>query len=174
MQFSDAVARVEDRRGQVMRAQNALRQASTRLKLLINDPEFPVGSEVMVLASDDAIDAPIQFSLADAFMLALANRPEVYRSLLSIDDTSIRLRLADNARLPLLDLRAETRFSGLGDDTADGYQSLFEENFVSFLIGLNFETPIGNREAEARYQEPPPRADAVGDRLPEHHPEHRA
>jgi outer membrane protein len=153
VQFSDAVARVEDRRGQVMRAQNALRQASTRLKLLINDPEFPVGSEVMVLASDDAIDAPIQFSLADAFMLALANRPEVYRSLLSIDDTSIRLRLADNARLPLLDLRAETRFSGLGDDTADGYQSLFEENFVSFLIGLNFETPIGNREAEARYQE---------------------
>lgn len=153
VQFSDAVARVEDRRGQVMRAQNVLRQASTRLKQLINDPQFPVGSEVMVLASDDAIDAPIQFSLADAFMLALANRPEVYRSLLSIDDTSIRLRLADNARLPLLDLRAETRFSGLGDDTADGYQSLFEDNFVSFLIGLNFEAPVGNREAEARYQE---------------------
>lgn len=153
VQFSDAVARVEDRRGQVMRAQNALRQTSTRVKQLINDPQFPVGSEVMILASDDAIDAPIQFSLADAFMLAMSNRPEVYRSLISIDDTSIRLRLADNARLPLLDLRAETRFSGLGDDTADGYQSLFEENFVSFLIGLNFEAPVGNREAEARFRE---------------------
>lgn len=153
VQLSDAVARVEDRRGAVLRAQNAVRQASTRLKQLINDPELPVGSEVLVLASDSAVDAPVQFSLADAFMLALANRPEVYRSLLSIDDTSIRLQLADNARLPLLDLRAETRFSGLGDDTGEGYESLFDDNFVSFLIGLNFEAPIGNREAEARYRE---------------------
>lgn len=152
-QLSDARASVETRRANVFRAQNALRRASTALKQLINDESLPVGSETLVLATDSAIDAPVQFSLADAFRVAMANRPEVQRALLSIDDTAIRLRLADNQRLPVLNLRAQTRFSGLGEDTGDAYANLFEDGFVDYLISLQFEMPIGNRGQEARYQE---------------------
>jgi outer membrane protein len=152
-QLSDARASVETRRSNVLRAQNAVRRASTTLKQLINDPELPVGSELLVFASDAAIDAPVQFSLADAFALAMANRPEVQRSLLSIDDTATRLRLADNQRLPQLNLRAQTRFSGLASDPGAAYESLFDDNFVDFLISLQFEMPIGNRAAEAQVNE---------------------
>ena len=41
-EYSDAVARVESRKAGVMRAENALRLTSDQLKLLINDPRFPV------------------------------------------------------------------------------------------------------------------------------------
>ncbi len=152
-QLSDARASVETRRANVFRAQNALRRASTALKQLINDDSLPVGSETLLLATDAAIDAPVQFSLADAFRVAMANRPEVQRALLSIDDTAIRLRLADNQRLPVLNLRAQTRFNGLGEDTGDAYANLFEDGLVDYLISLQFEMPIGNRGQEARYQE---------------------
>lgn len=152
-QYSNAVAAVESRRGDVIRLENTVRAASDRLKSLINDPELTVGSEVLVLPIDRAIDAPVRYSLIDSITTALANRPEVQRALLGIDDSSTRQRLADNARLPQLDLRAQVRFQALEDDTARAFSKEAEANLVSYLVGLQFEQPVGNRAAEAGYRQ---------------------
>ncbi|MBX3357969.1 MAG: TolC family protein [Phycisphaeraceae bacterium] len=150
-QYTQALSAVQSRKAQITRAQRSLTEASNRLKQLINDPEWTIGSETLLLPADVPIDAPVQFNLADAAMLALQNRPEIQRAIISIDDTAIRLQVADNARLPLLDLRAQTRFSALGDNLGNSYDNLLEGNFVNFLVSLNFEAPIGNRAAEAEY-----------------------
>ncbi len=150
-QYTQSLSAVQSRYAQIRRGQRALTLASNELKKLINDPELTVGSETLLLPSDVPVDAPVQFNLADAVMLALANRPEIQRAIISIDDTSIRLQVADNARLPLLDLRAQTRFSALGDNTGNAYDNLLDGNFVSYLLSVNFEAPIGNRAAEAEF-----------------------
>src|SRR5690606_7920575 len=80
-------------------------------------------------------------------------RPEMHRALLSIDNTSIRQDVADNRRLPQLDLRAQIRFNALGEDLEAAYESQTEGDFIDYLIGLAFEAPIGNREAEAQYRQ---------------------
>ncbi len=152
-QYSNAVAAVESRRGDVIRAENAVRAASDRLKNLINDPELTVGSEVLVLPVDRAVDAPVRYSLLDSIQAGLANRPEVQRALLGIDDSSIRQRLADNARLPRLDLRAQVRFSALQDSTDRAVSKELEAELVSYLVGVQFEQPVGNRAAEAGYRQ---------------------
>ncbi|HYE02660.1 MAG TPA: TolC family protein [Phycisphaerales bacterium] len=149
---SDAAANVQTRQANVIRAQRTLRQASNRLKQLMNDPQLTVGSEVLVLPADVAIDAPIRFNLADAVLTALRNRPEIQRALLSIDNTSIRQELAENALLPLLDLRVQTRVGALGEDTGDAYNEL-DADFVDYLVSLNFELPVGNRAAQATERE---------------------
>lgn len=151
-QIADAVARTERRRADVMRAQNQIRQLSDRLKALINDPQMPVGSEVIVTPIDVAIDAPIEYSLLDSVQRAIDHRPEVQQAILSIDDTSIRQSVADNARLPRLDLRLQTRFNSLEEDTASAYDEVFDGDFVNYLVGLQFEQPIGNRRAEADFR----------------------
>lgn len=147
-QIADATARVERRRGDVLRAQTALRRASDRLKVLINDPDMPVGSEVVLLPADTALDAPVSFSLADSITTALEKRPEVRQAILSIDDTSIRQRVAEQNRLPQLDLRLQTRFIALEEDFGAAYEEL-DGGFVDYLVGLSFEQAIGNRAAEA-------------------------
>lgn len=151
--LSNAAATVESRRADVIRAQRVLRDRSERLKVLINDPEFPVGSELLLLGSDLPTEQPMEFSLVDCVNAALASRPEVQRAILSIDNTSIRQTVADNARLPRLDLRALTRFSGLGRGIADPYEQIEEARFVDYQIGVSFEQPIGNRAAEANYRQ---------------------
>ncbi len=148
-ELADAVARVEDRRGDVMRAQKALRDASDQLKLLINDPAMSIGTDVLVVPHDDGIDAPIRFNLYDSLVTALEHRPEIQRAILSIDNTSIRQLVADNQRLPQLDLQAQVRFSALAGETSRAYRDLTTGEFVDYLIGLAFEMPIGNRAAEA-------------------------
>ncbi len=151
-EFSDAVARVESRRASVIRAQNRLRQASDTLKQLMNDPDIEVASELLLVPTDAPVDAPIEFSLLDSIISAVDRRPEVQRAILRIDDASIRQQVAENARLPLLDLALRTRFSGLDRDVGDAYAEIGDASFVDYLAGLNFEQPIGNRFAEASFR----------------------
>lgn len=148
-QYSDAVARVEQRRSALLRAQNALRKASDALKALINDPSAPLGGEALLVPVDSPIDEPIEFSLIDAVSSAIDRRPEVRRAALSIDNASIRQLAADNAALPLLDLGFRTRFNGLGAKAGDAYGNIRDAEFVDYLLNLRFETPIGNRGPDA-------------------------
>lgn len=151
-EFSDAVATVERRRADVIQAENVLRQRSDALKVLINDDELTVGSEALLLPADEAVEAPLRFSLLDAVTLALRHRPDVQNALLTIDDASIRQSVADNARLPRLDLAFQSRFQGLDRETGPAYEEVSEAKFVDFLLTASFEQPIGNREAEAGYR----------------------
>ncbi len=151
-QIADATARVEQRRADVIRARTALRQTSDRFKGLINDPELPVGSEVLVIASDEPVDAPFQFSLLESIQSAIENRPEIDQAILSIDDTAIRKVVADNARLPKLDMRFQTKWTALDANADSAVENTFGGDFVDYVVGLAFEQPIGNRRAEADYR----------------------
>lgn len=148
---ANAAATVERRRADVVRGRRVLREASDQLKLLMNDPELTIGSEVLLLPVDSAIDQPIEFSLIDSINTAFVNRPEVHRAIISMDNTSIRRRVADSARLPQLNLRALSRLNGLGGSTHGAYDSLTEGSFVDYQMGVQFEMPLGNRAAEANY-----------------------
>lgn len=151
-EFSDAVARVESRRADVLRATNTMRIQSDRLKALINDPDLTVGGEALLAPIDNAVDAPISVSLYDAMTTALAGRPEIEQAILAIDDASIRQTVSENARLPLLDMFFSARFQGLDRDVDDAYEDVASARFVNMLLGVLFEQPVGNREAEAVYR----------------------
>ncbi len=148
-QYSDAAARVESRRSDVVRAQEALSTASDRLKQLMNDPELTIGSDILILPADEAVDAPIRFSLLDSQATAFTKRPEVQRALISIDNTAIRRIVADNGLLPKFDLRLQTQITGLGSSTHGAYHELTAGDFIDYAASLQFEQPIGNREAQA-------------------------
>lgn len=152
-EYSDAVARVESRRGDVIRARNAVWRASDALKALINDPELPLGGETLLMPLDAPVDAPISFGLLSAVATALERRPEIQQAILAIDDASIREQVAENARLPLLDLSFQTRFGGLGETAGRAYDQLFSGDFVDYLLGLTFEQPLGNRAAESLFRQ---------------------
>jgi outer membrane protein len=150
-QIYNARSQVETRRANILIAQNTFRDAGERLKSLMNDPDLPVGSEVLIVPADDPIDAPIEFSLLDSLTRAVRHRPEVEQAILSIDDTSIRRVVADNARLPQLDLRLQARFGGLDNNFGEAYTDVAEGSFIDYLAGLIFEVPLGNRAREAQY-----------------------
>ncbi|MEM7754850.1 MAG: TolC family protein [Planctomycetota bacterium] len=152
-QVADAVSAVESRRADLLRAQRAVRRASDALKVFMNDPRLPVGSETVLVPTDATLDQPIVYSFADALDTAVSNRPEVAIAVLSIDDASIRQAVADNGRLPTLDLRAEMQLRGFDGNLGDAYGDAFDNEFVDdFFIGALFEQAIGNRADEAAFR----------------------
>ncbi len=152
-QIADAVASVERRRADVLRAQRAVRAASDRLKLLMGDPRVPVGGELVLVPTDAALDEAMEFSLYDSLTTAIANRPEIEQAILRIDDASIRQMVARNARLPQLDLRAQLAMVGFEDSADEATSDQFKREFIdNFLLGLLFRQPLGNRADEAGYR----------------------
>lgn len=151
--FADAVATVESRKANVIRARRRVAIASDELKKLVNDPRFPLGSEVAIVPSDWMVEAPFRYSLPEALATAVEQSPAVQVAVLGIDDAAIRELVADNGRLPQLDLRAEMAYFGLGGDFGEAWTQVGEAGFIDYLVGLRFSQPIGNRAAEAEYRQ---------------------
>ncbi|MCE9618586.1 MAG: TolC family protein [Planctomycetes bacterium] len=153
--YADAVAKVEDRKSSVIRAQREVTAAVDRLKVLLNDPNFPVGDETMIVPTDFMVDEPLAYSLKDAIGTAVDQSPLITQALLAVDDASIRQVVADNGRLPSLNLTAQIQFQGMDQQNGNygqAWSELGTANFMNYLIGANFSQPIGNRAPEANYR----------------------
>ena len=119
----------------------------------MNDPELTLGSGILLVPADQPLDVPIELSLFDLLLTAMDRRPEMRQAVLSIDNTSIRLQVAKNGLLPQLNMRLQTRFSGLEDDYSSAYSDAYDGQFIDYLLVLNFEYPLGNRQAEAQVRQ---------------------
>ena len=151
-EYSDAVATVEQRRSDVIRARRAVRAASDRLKQLMNDPEMSLSGESVLLPTNELLDQPITYNLRESLLTAIENRPEIDRAALAIADSDIRIAFQDNERLPVLDLNAQAAFLGLDDSLSESYGEVGDLNFIDYVLGLAFQYPLGNRGADANYR----------------------
>lgn len=154
VEITEANSFVESHRADVIRARAEVRDASDQLKRLMNAPSLPLADETVVIPVDQPADEAIEFSLLDLVTTALRQRPEMQIALLDIKDSSVRQRVADNARLPLLNVAASVGWNGVDvDNGGDAYRDLDDGDFIDYILGAQFEMPIGNRSAEGLYRQ---------------------
>jgi outer membrane protein TolC len=77
----------------------------------------------------------------------------VQQALIAIESAGIGVTVADNARLPQLDLNANIAWFGLRDDFGDSYGDIADGDFVNYVAGLRFSQALGNRAADSTYRE---------------------
>jgi outer membrane protein TolC len=102
---------------------------------------------------DVPVEAPLTRDLRASIVTATERSPAVMRALLAIDDRSIGVTVADNRRLPQLDLEGRLAWFGLDGEFGDSYSDIGSGDFVEYLIGARFSQAIGNRAAEAAFRE---------------------
>ena len=154
VQISDQQAFVAEARFRLLQARQAVFESSDRLKAFVYTPDLSLAGEDVIVPVDKLVDEPIQFNVHEAYRIALQNRPDMQRALSQINDATILQRVADNQRLPVLDLTTSITFSGLStSNESDSYDSLDDGDFIDYMLSLLFEMPIGNRRAEAGYQQ---------------------
>jgi hydrophobic/amphiphilic exporter-1 (mainly G- bacteria), HAE1 family len=148
-QYADAIATVEKRRADLIRARDLLRRASDDLKALLDREDLPPGSETLLLPLDAPDIAPMRLDPRAATAAAIANRPELRAALVDIEDAGLRERVAANLRRPGLDVSARLDLVGEDDRIGSATGAAFEDDHLGFLVGLHFELPVGNRAASA-------------------------
>jgi outer membrane protein len=149
VQLSQANASVETRRATLIRSKAHVRDLSDAIKRLMNDPDFPISGGTLILPADAPLEQAVHFDLTDQVNTALQNRYELGEQQYKIDNASTTLLVAKNFLLPQLNFVGSLGLQGLAGNYGD---SLEDNGNFSWAAGLQFEVPIGNREARAIYR----------------------
>ena len=143
---------VAKRKAEIARSVTSVKNAESRIRLLVNDEEIISAARMELVPVDSPNLEYLNISLGDAISTALSNRPDISRSIREIKATSVQLGIARNELLPKLDLLVGSYVAGLDDnfDIPGSFGNQFSDGRPGFNIGFEFETPIGNRAAQAR------------------------
>ncbi len=151
-QIISAKASATTRFAELIRARMAVKNAESRLRALVNDPEFGEFDEVELIPVDAPSMTEFQADMRESMDCAVKNRPEVLQALKQIKAGQIRAGMSRHELLPQLDLITQTYVAGLqgGGSVGDAWGDQFSDGRPSYSIGVNYEIPIRNRAAVAR------------------------
>jgi outer membrane protein TolC len=151
-QVNRAKAAVASRRSEIVRAQASIRNAESRLRLLVNDPRFLDLSKTELVPIEAPRPDHVQLSLSGSLQQALQNRPDISQAVHDLRAAGVRLGVAQNELLPKLDLVLNSYVAGLsGDhDILQSWGNQFADGRPGYTVGGQFEMPLGNRAAQAR------------------------
>ena len=152
VQIYQANAQTQSRRVELQQELQQVEALSIQLKLLMNDPAFPVSGATVISPADDFQRDPIQFNLDDQVEAALENRLELGQQQVRIDSAEIAVDVARNGLLPSLTLALTGTVDGVGRGFSDGFHAEGDFNHLGYSAELQFQLPIGNRAARAVWQ----------------------
>lgn len=153
-QIYRARAAVAKRRSEIVRSVTSIKNAESRLKLLVNDPQMLSNPNVEFVPVDTHRQEPIHIELSDVVSTALLHRPDISKAIRDVSAANVRLGVSKNDLLPKLDFLVGSYVAGLDgeSDVFNSWVNQFRDGRPGFNVGFDFELPIGNRAARARQQ----------------------
>jgi len=153
-QILRARAAVASRHSEIVRAEMSIRNAESRLRLLVNAPELIDMGHIELIPEEAPLSMHIPVSMNESLLTAIAHRPDVKRAIKGMRAASVQLGIARKDILPKLDLVLSSYVFGLrgNSDLGRAYRQQFTEGGPGYSVGLFFEIPLGNRAAKARHE----------------------
>jgi outer membrane protein TolC len=147
-----AQSAVSTRQAEVVRSQNRARNSMDKLKLLMNTPELPLDSEITVVPTEKPDYYVFEVDRSEAVAKALINRPEIQSARKAVAINQVRADVAKHERLPKLDALLRYTMNGLGTRLGEAYESEDPGGPLGWVAGLEFELPLGNRDATSDWR----------------------
>ena len=147
-----AQAAVASRKTDIIRAAAAVKNAESRLRLLVNDPRLLELGAIELIPNELPRCEYLPLSMSDSLRTALINRSDISQSLRTLRAIGVRLGVAENEMLPRLDLVLQAYTNGLAGhgDIASAIGKQSSEGRPTYSVGFEFEYPLGNHAAKAR------------------------
>jgi outer membrane protein len=153
VQLMQARAHAKVRQADLLEFEKRVEDAQDALARLLADPEVNTTSELTIvpLTSPESPSLPPESAVAldQALETAMRCNPAVQEAQIQIKIAEINVEVAQNQRMPRLDLVGSTRAQSLGATSAEAHEQLEDRQYVSYGVGLSFEYPLGNRQREA-------------------------
>ena len=151
-QILRAETAVASRKSDLVRIETRIRNAQANLRTLTGDTRLKETSQWELIPQEAPLAWLIPVSQRDATVTALDNRSDIAESIRKIQATSARVGAARNQVLPRLDMILHSHIAGLdaNRNTFGAFGNQFADGRPSLAAGLLYESPIGNRAAQAR------------------------
>ena len=149
-----ARAAVESRRAEILRAEMAVKNAESRIRALTNDPAWGCSDDIELVPALMPLRHYTGADMQTAMSQAMQSRPEVNQAIKQVKAACVRMSMAKNEILPVLNMVLESYVAGLNGNSQVGgaFTDQFSEGEPSYSVGLQYEYPIWNRAARARLQ----------------------
>ncbi len=179
IEITRAAAEVAARQQDVTVAETNELEQETILKNTLSRDGVSEAAAAARIVPTDSMQVPAKDeipSLQELYEEALANRPELTQSALSVDNSKIQLQGTKNELLPSMGLFIELTNHGLAGDlnsvpapgpnfppyipnpvplfiggNGAALAQLFNQNFLSYRIGISLNIPFRNRAAQSDY-----------------------
>ncbi|HSW46963.1 MAG TPA: TolC family protein [Phycisphaerae bacterium] len=142
-------SRIEQRRAEMIRKVSDVRNAEDALKTLLNDPDINLSEDIEIIPADAASLEALTIDELGEIAAALQYRSELKEARHTIEQTRIAVGVAKNQALPKLDVLFRYLVDGLGGNWGKAFHQMSKNDFNEYVLGIEFEWPIGNRGPEA-------------------------
>jgi len=140
---------VADRVEQIIRAQNDVQLGERALKVLLNLPGLDANSPTHFELTSPPDPVEYAFNPEMLTKAAIDNRMELLELELNLARDAANIAFAENQKLPLVALQYTYRVNGLGNSLDNSIDTLTQNNFETWTVGLNAEIPLGNAQRSA-------------------------
>jgi len=142
-------SRIEQEQAVLIQRITDVKNAEDQLKALMNDPELNLATDQELIPVDTPLLEPLAVDQIGEVASALAHRAELHEARDLIEQARLTIGIAKNQALPKLDALFRYIVTGLGGNWDTAWDQLTENDFHRYVIGVEFEWPIGNRGPEA-------------------------
>lgn len=152
-QIVRAQAAVTRRVSEIIRAEVGVRNAETRIRMLVNPNGLPPSGQFELVPRELPSIRYMDIPLSTSMHMALYHRPDITQAMQRVKSNSVRAGMARHELLPKLDLVLSTYVAGLAGDTQQSrsFEKQFRQGEPGFSVGVLFEIPLGNRAAKSRH-----------------------
>jgi outer membrane protein TolC len=141
---------VADRREAIIIAENTVRDRERDLKRILNDPDLPMESDIVIVPTTEPKTLYYKLHPIDLMNRAMNDRMELLDQELQIAIETSNVTVAKNDLLPLVSLEYTYGINGLGGDFSESFTLVRDRNFQDHSLGIRLEVPIGNEAARSR------------------------
>lgn len=150
LRAKSSVAQIE---ATLIRGETAVKIAEDRLRALVNDPDFEMGTGGEFIPLTRPVMSQPSSSVRETALAALYNRPEVVQGFFQLRAAGIRREVQRNEMKPQVNLLTELKLAGL--DEGRNLSDPFHDQFVhgtGVAVGLSYQGSVERNAEIARLQ----------------------
>ena len=149
VQIKQTEASAKAREAVLLQARKRVIDIQDALMRLMADPQISVLNELEIVPATAPCMTAEKFESSEILALAMKKNSMVQQARVAITIADINIRVAENQKMPRLDLIASTRIQGLARGQGDAQDRLNSGDYASYAVGVSLEYPLGNRQREA-------------------------
>lgn len=149
LELTQSEAAIATREEGIIQASSAVGDAEDTLRQLLNLPRGPLWQTPIVPTSDPKTDQRLAVNIDEALRAALAQRVELVRFQIQLDQAKRDSDYFRSQLKPGLDLNLIYGYSGLDTGLGEAFNQITGLNFRNWTVKLTFAYPIQNRTARA-------------------------
>jgi outer membrane protein TolC len=146
-------ASVRIREAILIRARKNILDAQDQLARLMADAQVNALSRYEVVPITPPTEAKVSYDIGDQLMTALRCNPVLEQARLAIAAADINVMVAKNQTLPSLNVVGSTGLQNLDGKLHEAVEKMYNGDYVSYSLGIQFEYPIGNRDRIAQLRQ---------------------